>query len=401
MAHEDQFTATGPAFTGAGFERAAFSTGREGTDSTYGVNVEGSVCGLFGKCVKEASSSRDADVEGVGVFGKGDIFGVYGQGNTGLVGVIGTQNNIHRPNHDGVGVLGAVMRGGTGVIGVSLSSLGPLIGQKKIPNPADPNADADGEGVGVFGASGSGTGVRGTSRQGVGIFGSSLEGDGIVGSSEARGKSGVFGFHDSTGGAAFGVSGTAVSRDGAGVNGFSDDGNGVRGFSKTNDAVFGLSTAEDKSGVSGLNAHPTGATFGVSGTSVSPDGVGVNGSSDTGVGVKGTSKTNDGVVGLSNIELRSGVFGENKELNERAYGVTGSCDSPKGAGIRGISDDGYGGDFRGGLAPLRLVPAKTPGHPTKGNHQSGEFFVDSDGELFFCKKGGTPGDWFRVRLAPV
>jgi hypothetical protein len=59
MAHDDQFTATGPAFVGSGFERAGFSTNRQGSDFTHGVNVEGSRCGVFGKCVREAGASRE------------------------------------------------------------------------------------------------------------------------------------------------------------------------------------------------------------------------------------------------------------------------------------------------------------------------------------------------------
>ena len=111
MPHDDQFTATGPAFTGAGFERAAFSTGREGTDSTYGVNVQGSFCGVYGESAPD--SDRVADVPGVGVFGAGQNFGVFGKGvpNGGIAGVFGQHNR------GGVGIIGAAMRGGTGIIG--------------------------------------------------------------------------------------------------------------------------------------------------------------------------------------------------------------------------------------------------------------------------------------------
>jgi hypothetical protein len=189
---------------------------------------------------------------------------------------------------------------------------------------------------------------------------------------------------------------------GEGVNGFSSLGVGVKGLSTSNDGIVGSSSGDRKSGVFGDHTQPTGPGSGLSGRSLSPEGTGVFGFSDAGgIGVKGFSSTNDGVVGSSKVELKSGVFGENKEPIARAYGVTGSCDSPKGAGVRGISDEGYGGDFRGGLAPLRLVPAKTNGRPTQGNHQRGEFFVDSDGDLFFCKNAGTPGDWFRVQLTPA
>jgi hypothetical protein len=331
MAHEDQFTATGPAFTGAGFERAAFSTGREGTDSTYGVNVQGSFCGVYGESTPV--SDRNADVPGVGVFGAGQNFGVFGKGTPGggIAGVFGQHNR------GGVGTMGAAMRGGTGVVGASVGSLGNPLHFAQVEDPAD------GSGTGVFGTSGGGAGVRGTSREGNGVIGTSQSGDGVVGGSDAKAKSGVFGF----------------------------------------------------------NTQQTGAAFGVSGASGSPDGAGVNGFSDPGIGVRGASKTNDGVVGSSSVELKSGVFGFNTQQTGAAFGVSGSSDSPDGAGVHGISDQGYGGHFRGGRAPLRLVPATAPGHPTNGKHKRGELFVDSNGDLFFCKDGGTPGDWFRVRLTPA
>jgi hypothetical protein len=80
MAHEDQFTATGPAFEGAGFARTAFSTGREGTDSTYGVNVQGSVCGVYGE-IGGSSTNREAEIR-AGVCGVGHDYGVFGKGLT-------------------------------------------------------------------------------------------------------------------------------------------------------------------------------------------------------------------------------------------------------------------------------------------------------------------------------
>ena len=84
MAHEDQFTATGPAFVNAGFPRAAFSTNRAGADFVHGVNVEGSRCGVFGKSVGQPrKSSRETTVELVGVYGLGDKFGVFGKGTAG------------------------------------------------------------------------------------------------------------------------------------------------------------------------------------------------------------------------------------------------------------------------------------------------------------------------------
>jgi hypothetical protein len=68
-----------------------------------------------------------------------------------------------------------------------------------------------------------------------------------------------------------------------------------------------------------------------------------------------------------------------------------------GAGGAGYSDDvygigegnGYGGQFASGIAPLRLVPASSAtGQPTARQHNVGEFYVDSQGSLFYCKVSG-------------
>jgi hypothetical protein len=239
-----------------------------------------------------------------------------------------------------------------------------------------------------------------------GVRGSSDNNDGIFGITNRAGKSGVFG--DSTaslGEVGFGVSGTTNASRGAGVNGFSPTGVGVRGTSEENDGVVGSHLQSQpgvvtgpKSGVFGENTQPRGDFFGVSGTTYSPEGAGVNGFSDEGVGVKGHSKRNDGIVGSSAFQGKSGVFGFNTKPTGAAFGVSGTTDSPDGAGVLGFSDQGYGGNFRGGRAPLRLEPANTAGRPTTGDHQRGELFVDSTGELFYCKVGGTPGTWFKVNL---
>jgi len=236
MAHGDQFTATGPAFNGSGFPRSAFSTNRAGADFVHGVNVEGLNCGVFGKCVKRGS--RDPGVDGVGVYGKGDNFGVLGQGNVGPSGVIGTHTNNLRPSRDGAGLIGAVIRGGTGVIGISLTvtSLNSLTLLDKIPN------SADGGGVGVFGASGTGPGVRGasqdgtggqfTSKSGSGVTGDSTSGEGLVGNSNFG--TGVIG----TSNWGTGVIGNAT-RGGVGVEGRSAAGAGLHGVSgRDRGAVF-------------------------------------------------------------------------------------------------------------------------------------------------------------------
>ena len=224
---------------------------------------------------------------------------------------------------------------------------------------------------GVFGESHVGIGVQGHSKNMTGVIGMSDNGNGVQG---------------------FG------GKQGNGVSGFSDSNVGVTGTSNGDDGIVGISKGDRKSGVFGDHADTTKVTFGVSGRSQSPHGAGVNGFSDPGVGVRGTSTTNDGIVGTSSGDRKSGVFGDHTDKTRVTFGVSGRCQSPQGAGVFGFSDVGYGGQFSGARAPLRLQPGTTRGRPTTGSHQAGEFFVDANGDLFFCKVSGTPGTWFLVQL---
>jgi hypothetical protein len=203
MGNETQgkrFEATGPNQGKSVFGTSGFYTNARLL--VYGVNVHGNQCGVYGQCVRGGSGRREPDVPGVGVYGFGESFGVFGNGNRGIAGVFG-QHNRGR-----VGVLGASMRGGTGVAGVSMSSLGnPLAFGEGIPQPAD------GSGAGVYGSSGSGSGVFGVSNSGIGVEGRSSKVAGVYGTS-VDGSGGEF------------ISGTKTgvfgeSRAGVGVHGIS------------------------------------------------------------------------------------------------------------------------------------------------------------------------------------
>ena len=67
-----------------------------------------------------------------------------------------------------------------------------------------------------------------------------------------------------------------------------------------------------------------------------------------------------------------------------------------GVGVQGVSDNGLGGTFHGGVAAVRLIPgdqsARTLG---ASGHQAGALHVTSDYLLFFYD--GT--DWREVLLA--
>lgn len=406
MAHDDQFTATGPAFTGAGFPRAAFSTNRKGTDSTYGVNVQGSECGVYGESVDASGQSqRETPEVKTGVCGIGEDYGVFGEGRTvagvrgdakndSVIGVVGMSKNKQTPQDfyaGGIGILGATeSMGGFGVVGLSARSL-TLTHANQVAHPGrDPetgnvslNHMELGPGTGVFGASGifppgalgratgvygvGGTGVAGSgvtagvegecdsgfavvgrTRAGVGVEGDSDSGTGVVG----RSTSGAGGFFTSF------SSDAVVGRSGGpgdGVRGQADSGIGVRGVANTGPGVFGDS--EKQSGVigrSGSNSAP--GVFGVSelftgvaGRSTSKPGV--YGDSTKEAGVMGRSASSAGVFGFGDAAFQvpgppAGVLG----VNDKSVGVLGSSlnvigvwgNTNKGLGVVGITNSGAG-----------------------------------------------------------
>ena len=150
----------------------------------YGINVAGDRAGVVGTCGSEAG--HDSDVEGVGVHGSGNTIGVFGKTVSG--GIARVAGVYGQDNQGKTGVLGAVMRGGTAVAGVNVSSLGnPLATFNNLPNPGD------GNGTGVYGTSGSGIGVHGTSNTGWGVHGISTSNTAVFASSDsgfgAHGKS--------------------------------------------------------------------------------------------------------------------------------------------------------------------------------------------------------------------
>jgi hypothetical protein len=131
--------------------------------------------------------------------------------------------------------------------------------------------------------------------------------------------------------------------------------------------------------------------------------VGVRGVCGEGRGVEGRSTNNDGVAGSTDHSGRSGVIGSNPS----GTGVFGN--SVAGRGVDGHSDGNYGGYFSigrgsdphfiGGLAQMRLEPAPAntnhgPGPPPVPGHFPGEFYVDSQGSLFYAT-----GDRGWVQLA--
>jgi hypothetical protein len=136
-------------------------------------------------------------------------------------------------------------------------------------------------------------------------------------------------------------------------------------------------TGRDYAGVFG---DSSGSAAGVSGQhrSTSTSGIGVTGYASAGQGVAGSSETGVGVVG---------TLGDDFDPSTTSgAGVVGQASVP----------DGLGGLFSGTRAALRLVPSDTSGSPTSGEHDAGEFVVDSAGQLYFCHLSGTPGTWIPI-----
>src|SRR5260221_278135 len=185
MAHQSQFTATGPSETGSGYPRAAFSTNENAQEVfVHGVNVMGVECGVVGHSHNPPAPQppkRDATIEGTGVEGRGAKYGVVGSifadnrehpTNEGGAGsILGFYNNAPATElnqNKRAGVIGAVIGGGIGVVGICDESFN-FLRSKQFGGIPDPAA---GDGTGILGTTGTGTGVRGSADTGVGVEGS-------------------------------------------------------------------------------------------------------------------------------------------------------------------------------------------------------------------------------------
>jgi hypothetical protein len=127
-------------------------------------------------------------------------------------------------------------------------------------------------------------------------------------------------------------------------------------------------------------------------------GVGVLGTGLYGVEGHSDGATGQGVHGI-NSKAGDGVLGDSEggaAIRGRSFGSTG-------AGVHGEHfGDGYGGQFKGGKAQLRLVPGSREGKPGGAHaHLRGEIYLGSKGALFVCVNSGTPGKWRKVTTTAV
>jgi hypothetical protein len=213
---------------------------------------------------------------------------------------------------------------------------------------AGPAVEGQANGTGLA----SGTGVKGTGRYGV------------WGESNQAGFYGVTGRNTRTDGT--GVRGVGTKR---GVLGESTNNIGVEGRGKN--GVYGESSTPGQNGVWGQHTNQ-------------------------GAGVSGVGRV--GVIGFSHEDGWNAVWGRH---TTNGRGVAG--DSAQGTGVYGESTRGYGGQFKGGKAQLRLIPGSVAGKPTSGTHTKGEVYMDSKGTLFVCTAGDgtTVGTWKKVNMKLV
>jgi hypothetical protein len=237
---------------------------------------------------------------------------------------------------------------------------------------------------------GNGVGVKGKSKIGHGIWGKS--GDDNVPNQNA----GVFGQHLGHG---FGVKGE------------------TNGFIPANSPRF---ASQLRAGVLGICEGLGHGVFGRTDTSLNdkdnPEKLitaGIYGKNHgSGYGTMGESAFGDGVFGTTFNPEKAGVHARTIGKNNEAAGVLGENEgngagvfgtANLGNGIYGKSTGGYGGEFSGVLAQVRLEPRKEkPQHDTR-SHEAGELFVyqerdDVEAVLYICVVKGNPGVWKTINL---
>jgi hypothetical protein len=325
--------------TGTGFAIGGHGTtfpGVYGTGDSRGVHGstggDADSAGVLGTATFGTGVKGTATL-GRGVWGEGGFAGVYGVGESGVLGINKADDSIW-------GSLG----GTYGVYGT-----GPTEGARG-------RTTGDINSSGVHGIAGAGAGVRGTAAPGYGVWGEGQIGgvygigqEGVVGVNQTNtlirgylgGHYGVhgWGFGDRAGvfgtGPEEGVRGeTAGMEESAGVLGKATYGSGVKGTATVGYGVRG------EGGIGGVYGccHP-----GVLGESTG--GEGVVGRTGSGVGVRGISRY---IAVLGETDLDAGLAVKGSNAATRAYGTLGGTNGVTGA----APPPGFAGDFLGDVRIL-------------------------------------------------
>jgi hypothetical protein len=170
---------------------------------------------------------------------------------------------------------------------------------------------------------------------------------------------------------------------GSALAGWSLDGTtraGVFGLSQTADGlgVFGRST-----GAEGIGVQGSAPGIGVDAVSTSASGTGASASGGR-FGVDSEARSSDG-VGVRGTAILGGGVG--------VHGVGGRN------GVRGTTDNvgGIGGSFEGRAGALQVSMRMMAAPPDRGlAFEPGVIEADAQGDLWFCFKGGQPGEWVKI-----
>lgn len=163
-----------------------------------------------------------------------------------------------------------------------------------------------------------------------------------------------------------------------------------------------VGTGHAIAGVVGTPANPTGNGVGATWGRHYGPGAAVEGQSKSkdqpiagpANGVKGTvDEATNGSHAVLGITMGGGhaVAGDTPADAPNTVAATWGRHGGAGAGIGGISAGGYGGEFVGGRAQVRLiqeVDADNAGAPTTGEHKLGELYADGAGDLFYNQDDG-------------
>ncbi|MEZ5219106.1 MAG: hypothetical protein R2715_21570 [Ilumatobacteraceae bacterium] len=111
-------------------------------------------------------------------------------------------------------------------------------------------------------------------------------------------------------------------------------------------------------------------------------------------GVKGIiTEASNGSHAVLGITAGGGhaVAGDIEATAPNTVAATWGRHKGTGAGIGGISVSGYGGEFVGGKASVRLIPSTgvAAGPPTDTGHLRGELYVDGVGDIYYNVSDGS------------
>jgi hypothetical protein len=182
MAADTQFTALGESSgTEVGFQTSS-------TDIRQGVNVQGNRCGVYGESLQNSPPGGRPAKDRTGVYGTGDLYGVYGI------------SNAFANDNQGDNTPGFADGNGIGVVGASQDVPGIVGASDIFPSDAatTPIRQLAHSPIGVLGISRKGAGVAGFSSEGrlslppeVRNLAATLHGAGVFGLGQSS-RGGVF-----------------------------------------------------------------------------------------------------------------------------------------------------------------------------------------------------------------